>query len=77
MNRICLEVLRSEYKDLDKNLINNYYSTVKYEELNQHFELFLNNFFLKSRGPEKLRILIDFVIEKHPDLIKNLTKKIG
>jgi hypothetical protein len=75
--RICSEVLRNEYKELEKNVLDNYYSTTKLEELNIHFGGFLNNYFTKARGPDKLRILLDFVIDKHPLLIKSIAKKIG
>jgi len=74
---MSLEILKNEYKEMEKNVLDNYYSSTKLDELNQHFILFLNNYFSKSKGPEKLRILIDFVIEKHPQLIKSIAKKIG
>ena len=69
--------MKTEFKELEKNILNNYYSSARLEELNQNFILFLNNYFSKSRGPEKLRNLIDFVIEKHPELIRSIAKKIG
>jgi len=75
--KICVDVLKNEYKEMEKNVVNNFYSSNRMEDLNEHFQNFLNNYFSKSRGPDKLRFLIDFVIEKHPELLKSLAKKIG
>jgi hypothetical protein len=69
--------LKNEYKELEKNVINHYYNTNRLEELNKHFVGFLNVYFNKAKGAEKLRQLIDFVSEKHPELLKSIAKKIG
>jgi len=75
--KLCEEVLKAEYKELEKNVMNHYYNTNRLEELNTHFIGFLNGYFSKAKGSEKLRQLIDFVVEKHPELLKSIAKKIG
>ena len=67
----------SNLKQIQKKILDTFYSTSTLNELNEDFKKFLNSYFEASKGPEKLKILIDFTIEKHPELLKSLAKRIG
>jgi hypothetical protein len=60
-----------------RKINDNFYGSSTLKDLNDDFKLFLENYLEKGKGSEKLRVLIEFVIEKHPELLKSLSNKIG
>lgn len=74
---LCNDTIKSEFKMIDKKLFDKYYTTKLIPELCQDYKEFLQSYSEKSKGLNKLQILINFLNENEKVLVNYLIKKLA
>jgi len=66
----CENLLQESYKVIDEKISSSYYNLKTCDEYLKDQEKFLNNYTNNSKGPQKVKDLVEFIAEKKPLFIK-------
>lgn len=73
---LCQDILKNAYNPIAEKLSYNYYSPKTCDEYIKEFGAFLNTYSKQAKGPQKVKILVDFLSQNKPEFLKSFVKKI-
>lgn len=75
-SNLCRDLFKTEYKEINKKIFDNFYTSRLIEEFNEDFSNFVNNYSQseKCKGVNKLKILVEFLIQNEGGVVNYFIK---